>query len=419
MAPTTLPPSIPVHAFTPILGTLLLSASPSVSGPARVAVVALLQLMSKTDQYEEGMHDVEPEMSPGLFGRHERALFEQEIIIELVIGLGRLDMPADMGEMDISVQPQDSDTDDDDDEVYFTPLSLPSPFGSSFSTPPALNDVARLENVNPYFPAISSYDMPSPSSMSLGSTSSSSSRSTPGSTNGSSASDSSTYSLSPSSQSVSSQVHIDNVDTKAARPHSKLSTEISSDILITIPLRIRPPHEQSHQDSLEPSSGSPVHRRPHDLFLRDLAESKPNSRALDSPLLRNTPSDPLPPPLPAAAKAQYAAMMSPLASPNPVLMPDGNGAADIAISIAAMPLVVGWPQDTVTTDVPGQESSPDGTAPVSTNTEEPLDDAEDGEYYGPEQAAIGRLSSMSLMAAVAASGKSFESHMHLMSDIYI
>ena len=111
--------TISVQAFTPILGTLLLSSNPLVGGAARIAVVDLLSRMRKADSRElgaihrhhaprspGGLHhpwelarpqrddddDDEAPLVVGLFGHHERAMFTQEILQQVVIGMARLDV---------------------------------------------------------------------------------------------------------------------------------------------------------------------------------------------------------------------------------------------------------------------------------------------------------------------------------------
>ncbi|KAI0273673.1 armadillo-type protein [Gloeopeniophorella convolvens] len=82
--PTEDPTPLPVQAFTPILGTLLLSSSASVGAAARLAIVEILKRVRDAHTDHPGTQ------SP--FGRHERRLFEQEILQQVVIGIGRLDV---------------------------------------------------------------------------------------------------------------------------------------------------------------------------------------------------------------------------------------------------------------------------------------------------------------------------------------
>lgn len=100
--------TISVQAFTPILGTLLLSPSGDVSKHSRTAVVKLLLRMQKIDDIEMGIYedlsdaddqggadfDPDDDIQPlvGLFRRDERLMFRQEILQQVVIGMGRLDV---------------------------------------------------------------------------------------------------------------------------------------------------------------------------------------------------------------------------------------------------------------------------------------------------------------------------------------
>ncbi|KAI6131802.1 armadillo-type protein [Pisolithus croceorrhizus] len=84
-----------VQAFTPILGTLLLSPNGMVSGPTRCAVVELLGRMNKADAVDEGVEKDDSADDCGLFGRSQRKLFADEILQQIVIGIGRLDAPAE------------------------------------------------------------------------------------------------------------------------------------------------------------------------------------------------------------------------------------------------------------------------------------------------------------------------------------
>ncbi|KAJ4488082.1 armadillo-type protein [Lentinula aciculospora] len=117
-------PTISVQAFTPILGTLLLSPNVLVGGATRYAVVALLgrirrvnALQSKSgskfpntqvprlDERSQNSSvtslsesDDEEDIVTGLFGEGERALFEKEILFQVVVGMGRLDSGESEGE---------------------------------------------------------------------------------------------------------------------------------------------------------------------------------------------------------------------------------------------------------------------------------------------------------------------------------
>ena len=185
------PPIICVDTFTPILGTLLLSRNSLVNGHARYAVVDLLQRMRRADQLEDTHHsekidrDSELDLPAGLFGRQERALLESEILSQVVIGMGRLD-----------VEP-----DDNTEDVFFTPAiiddsQLVASYIPSTNSRSAVSTSSAHGNVNPYFPILTSSSMDtelSYSSTSLAS-SSGSERSTPSSTTSTTASDSSSAS---------------------------------------------------------------------------------------------------------------------------------------------------------------------------------------------------------------------------------
>jgi len=140
---------ISVQAFTPILGTLLLSPNGMVNGPSRCAVVDLLARIRKADPAEEQGMDIHQSADEpyGLFGRRQRRLFEEEVLHQLVIGIGRLDVPA---EEEIA-------------EVWYdasarTPATE-IPGQAAMSKQPGLEDTTYDPNVNPYFPP-----PPSPSS---------------------------------------------------------------------------------------------------------------------------------------------------------------------------------------------------------------------------------------------------------------
>ncbi|KAJ7751950.1 hypothetical protein B0H16DRAFT_1723742 [Mycena metata] len=98
--------TISVQAFTPILGTLLLSPNSKVGGAARYVVVNILSRIRKLGERESGTavsspstdgsqsdeEDTVDDIPVGLFGREERLMFEQELLQQVVIGMGRLDV---------------------------------------------------------------------------------------------------------------------------------------------------------------------------------------------------------------------------------------------------------------------------------------------------------------------------------------
>ncbi|KAJ6547456.1 armadillo-type protein [Mycena capillaripes] len=186
--------TISVQAFTPILGTLLLSPNSKVGGAARYVVVNILARMRKLDEKESGTTDVssrsrllsvpdsdseeeedlEKDIPVGLFGREERLMFEQELLQQVVIGMGRLDVDAeddvDSFRGHVSQDPAQDDwtrhslggtiqvaTLDEEASVETGVVSPREPEKSDSVQPVS-------ENVNPYFPVLPSYSIPSPGS---------------------------------------------------------------------------------------------------------------------------------------------------------------------------------------------------------------------------------------------------------------
>jgi hypothetical protein len=65
-----------------------------VGGPARYAVVEVLSRMRKADEWEDreqNLTDDQDGHPTGLFGRYERKMFQDEILQQVVIGIGKLD----------------------------------------------------------------------------------------------------------------------------------------------------------------------------------------------------------------------------------------------------------------------------------------------------------------------------------------
>lgn len=156
-ASTSATVTISVQAFTPILGTLLLSSNPLVGGATRFAIVDLLSRINKADKMEIGSfyhhspdtpHIVHPwEMNPsdhdidddsededplviGLFGAQERAMFMQEILHQVVIGMGRLDVDLEENIVPMDEQPSLRGEDADSINPYFPSISVNFPFTS-------------------------------------------------------------------------------------------------------------------------------------------------------------------------------------------------------------------------------------------------------------------------------------------------
>lgn len=128
---------ISVQAFTPILGTLLLSSNGLVSGPARSTVVDLLCRIRKADQAQESGSESSVSSS-GLFGPSQRQSFEQELIHQLVIGIGRLD----------------TSTEDEDVAEIWYDATARTPAGELPGSRHCTSTFSESDptSVNPYFP---------------------------------------------------------------------------------------------------------------------------------------------------------------------------------------------------------------------------------------------------------------------------
>ncbi|KAJ7710018.1 armadillo-type protein [Mycena rosella] len=185
--------TISVQAFTPILGTLLLSPNSKVGGAARYVVVNILSRMRKLDQRESGSYVPSPpplgslidsdseeeeealeDIPVGLFGPEERLMFEQELLQQVVIGMGRLDVDAEddvemfeshtgQGHADDNwtrhsgqgaIQVASVDEQVHGEDAVVSPQEPEKPEGV----------LPVTETVNPYFPVLPSYSIPSPGS---------------------------------------------------------------------------------------------------------------------------------------------------------------------------------------------------------------------------------------------------------------
>lgn len=138
---------ISVQAFTPILGTLLLSPNGLVGGTARQAIVEVLRKIRMADEREgqgAGSQDVEGEEATGLFGSVERKIFQEEMLHQVVIGMGRLDA------VDESDEVHSWGEDGENETAGQRPIAVnQEPW-------PKKEDV-----VNPYFPIMSLSSSPS------------------------------------------------------------------------------------------------------------------------------------------------------------------------------------------------------------------------------------------------------------------
>lgn len=99
-------PQIPVHIFTALIGSMLLSPNPAVADPVRAAIVAILAKLRFADTaLLDEWEDVRPRKAVntyhGQFGEHVhlsnrftgtcRKMVQNEIMRGIVIGMGRLD----------------------------------------------------------------------------------------------------------------------------------------------------------------------------------------------------------------------------------------------------------------------------------------------------------------------------------------
>ncbi|KAJ7172587.1 armadillo-type protein [Mycena filopes] len=214
--------TISVQAFTPILGTLLLSPNSKVGGAARYVVVNILSRIRRLGQRESDTAGSAPstpgsdsdseeeeaveDIPVGLFGLEERLMFEQELLQQVVIGMGRLDVDTEddvglyggHGQEELAENSWDRQSGGGAVQVANIEVeSTGEPVVVSPREPAKSDDLQpspRGENVNPYFPVLPAYSVPSPSS---------SNSSTPSSTTDTSSSSSSPSVLDTNTSSVS------------------------------------------------------------------------------------------------------------------------------------------------------------------------------------------------------------------------
>lgn len=161
--------TISVQAFTPILGTLLLGTSEKIITPARFAVLDLLARMRRADDREAGVvrspssadiqlnlaflsnnlveEDEETPASVGLFKSEERAMFRQELLHSVIIGMSRLDLDMEYESTAVD-NPEDWNY-----ALHREDTSMPAEKPST-NTSPSRPD-------NPYFPPVSNSQSPS------------------------------------------------------------------------------------------------------------------------------------------------------------------------------------------------------------------------------------------------------------------
>ncbi|KAH9945960.1 armadillo-type protein [Epithele typhae] len=390
------PIEVPVQVFTPILGTLLLSPNGIVGGSARYAVVELLRRLRRADDREDGTREFagptservpgqsrsrgsptpsqqeylehDATLNVGLFQREQRRLLEQELVYQVVIGMGRLDLEENTPE-----EPQEAEADDADSgpstavptpqahapaaaeiDSYFpavVPIVLapaPEPFASA--VPPALPNVELVPAVSTAT-TLSPHLSPSPP----GSPGHSSS-STPSLTS-STSSTSGDYPDAPELSIESEQFDISLVDALPSEEPMDLDAPGANATLGRMEMKIDLPPPQ--QDWM-PSS----------------AMTWATAHALPT-----TPPFEVPPPPPAATSTEPTSPITGFPILQVIALPSASPAREQPSRRA------GW-------------TSP-RTAPMELQGAE-----ETGSLSGDlsEEAAVGRLASMSLMAAVTASG---------------
>ncbi|KAG9318787.1 armadillo-type protein [Chiua virens] len=137
---------ISVQAFTPILGTLLLSPNGMVSGSARYAVVDLLCRIRKADDDAE-QHAIDQARTPR---QRSRSVSPNTKTI-LVIGIGRLDAPVE---------------DEEIPEIWYDATARTPAREFPDGRHCAASTLADPAQVNPYFPHSGSSELPMSSSTS-------------------------------------------------------------------------------------------------------------------------------------------------------------------------------------------------------------------------------------------------------------
>ena len=423
------PTQISVQAFTPILGTLLLSSNGLVGGPARYAVVELLSRVRRADKRaarveereraivpavssdsrvpnrekdrggtsspkspEQENDDEEDGYSPiGLFGSEERRLFEREMVHQVVIGMGRLDLPEETSLEEEAMEEHIPDT-----------TAMPTPHASTLN---------RQHGSDSYFPPMDSIpDVPEvDSSVSSSSTDSMRSAEEPDSTSPGAVSTSETGSPSstPSLTSTSSSTDSTPASTMATLTPSPTPSVGSSEVRKNSPIPTSPMRMPLQLDLGEDWRAS-ITSRP--LSPRTTSPSiiaaRPVSPGPESPAflaLRASPrsSSPRPP----SPRPSSPLLTSPLAQPQPQLAAAFSEDVDVLHPLSPPPAIVSpIPEPAPGLLHPAFAEGGDMGGLAGTPPEEYTGENAEETDLG-EQASVGRLSSMSLMAAVTASGE--------------
>ena len=98
-------PYLHINTFTPLIGSLLLSANPRVGDCARLGLVDLLNRLHTPPPDTEPDARYVPVSPQVVFGEQERAMIENEIIYGVVLGMARLDAEFPEGEQTPGEQP--------------------------------------------------------------------------------------------------------------------------------------------------------------------------------------------------------------------------------------------------------------------------------------------------------------------------
>lgn len=131
---------MPVHAFTPIIGTLLLAHNAAVGAATRFAVIDILRQIRDADADPDAQSSNET-----AFGPDERMLLKQEILQQIVIGIGRLDLV-------------------EEGDGYDLPADDPpstSVVGPSTTESPRPDQASSERSSTPSLPELSRHDTPS------------------------------------------------------------------------------------------------------------------------------------------------------------------------------------------------------------------------------------------------------------------
>lgn len=145
---------MPVHAFTPIIGTLLLAHNAAVGAATRFAVIDILRQIRDADA--DPAFDSSRETA---FGYDERQLLKQEILQQIVIGIGRLDLPEEGEVYDDAGYP--SVDDQSAASTASPPVSAPAAIGGPSADSPRPDQTEFDRSSTPSLPELSRHDTPS------------------------------------------------------------------------------------------------------------------------------------------------------------------------------------------------------------------------------------------------------------------